>query len=42
MEKIKLIAMMIGEGIVFAALIVVAYLFLAGLCVSIHDVAACR
>lgn len=40
--KVKLIALMALEGFTFVALIVVAYLFLAGLCVTIHDVDACR
>jgi len=42
MDKLKYIALMVFEGFVFVALIVVLYLLLAGICVSIHDVEACR
>jgi len=41
MITIKEVAVCCLELLVFVAFIVIAYLFLAGLCVTVHDVASC-
>jgi hypothetical protein len=41
MDKLKLIGIMVLEGVTFIIFIVVCYMLLAGLCLSFHSVEAC-